>query len=238
MSILFCRINVSTIGPTQLMSPNSMAILWLILSLSPIWTNLTSISSKFLRYGYMRSVLVGNQLFLLLKLCFTSWIFSPFRIQSFLCSRRIVLSLMSNSKICHLYGEAKIWTFAWRLWPWTLSREWTLSCNYFDIDLGYWVFVPKSHHFIALYYWQELLRTYHSHNLPRKLHTHCFNELMLSLNGFMLQGDYTRTIKHFHFLEWPDFSASVDSTVVIDFIQTVRTHITPEVKGPILIHCR
>lgn len=51
------------------------------------------------------------------------------------------------------------------------------------------------------------------------------------------QGDYTRTIKHFHFLEWPDFSASVDSTVVIDFIQTVRTHITPEVKGPLLIHC-
>ncbi|XP_062582177.1 receptor-type tyrosine-protein phosphatase beta-like isoform X2 [Saccostrea cucullata] len=51
------------------------------------------------------------------------------------------------------------------------------------------------------------------------------------------QGDYTRTIKHFHFLEWPDFSAAVDSTVVIDFIQTVRTHITPEVKGPILIHC-
>ncbi|XP_056014637.1 receptor-type tyrosine-protein phosphatase H-like isoform X3 [Ostrea edulis] len=51
------------------------------------------------------------------------------------------------------------------------------------------------------------------------------------------QGDYTRTIKHFHFLEWPDFSASVDSTVVIDFIQTVRTHITPEVKGPVLVHC-
>uniref|UniRef100_K1PXK6 Receptor-type tyrosine-protein phosphatase O n=1 Tax=Magallana gigas TaxID=29159 RepID=K1PXK6_MAGGI len=51
------------------------------------------------------------------------------------------------------------------------------------------------------------------------------------------QGDYTRTIKHFHFLEWPDFSAAVDSTVVIDFIQTVRTHITPEVKGPLLIHC-
>lgn len=29
----------------------------------------------------------------------------------------------------------------------------------------------------------------------------------------------------------------MDSTVVIDFIQTVRTHITPEVKGPLLIHC-
>ena len=119
LCILFCRINVSTIGLTQLMSPNNMAISWLILSPSPIWTNLTSISSRFLRYVYngLKSII-----FYSLSYVFTSWIFSPFRVQSFLCSRRIVLSLMSNSKICHLNGDAKIWTFAWRLWPLTFKQ--------------------------------------------------------------------------------------------------------------------
>lgn len=61
-------------------------------------------------------------IFYSLSYVFTSWIFSPFRVQSFLCSRRIVLSLMSNSKICHLNGDAKIWTFAWRLWPLTFKQ--------------------------------------------------------------------------------------------------------------------
>ncbi|KAK3096681.1 hypothetical protein FSP39_002326 [Pinctada imbricata] len=51
------------------------------------------------------------------------------------------------------------------------------------------------------------------------------------------QGDYTRTVKHFQFLEWPDFSANVETGTVIDFVQTVRTHITPEMKGPAVIHC-
>ncbi|XP_021374450.1 receptor-type tyrosine-protein phosphatase O-like isoform X1 [Mizuhopecten yessoensis] len=52
------------------------------------------------------------------------------------------------------------------------------------------------------------------------------------------QGDQTRTLKHFHFLNWKDFSANVQNDVMIDFIQNVRAHIQPpDKKGPMLIHC-
>lgn len=50
-------------------------------------------------------------------------------------------------------------------------------------------------------------------------------------------GDHTRTIKHFHFLEWPDFSAKVAPNDMIDFVNLVRGHITPDIKGPAIIHC-
>ncbi|XP_060084479.1 tyrosine-protein phosphatase 10D-like [Ylistrum balloti] len=52
------------------------------------------------------------------------------------------------------------------------------------------------------------------------------------------QGDQTRTLKHFHFLNWKDFSANVQNDVMIDFIQNVRAHIQPpDKKGPMIIHC-
>ncbi|GAB1604726.1 receptor-type tyrosine-protein phosphatase C-like [Argonauta hians] len=46
--------------------------------------------------------------------------------------------------------------------------------------------------------------------------------------------DEIRTVKHLHFLNWPDFTASIDPTVLINFITTIRSHIT---QTPILIHC-
>ncbi|XP_069126879.1 receptor-type tyrosine-protein phosphatase eta-like [Argopecten irradians] len=54
----------------------------------------------------------------------------------------------------------------------------------------------------------------------------------------LTQGDQIRTLKHFHFLNWKDFSANVQNDVMIDFIQNVRAHIQPPDKeGPMIIHC-
>ncbi|XP_061176849.1 receptor-type tyrosine-protein phosphatase beta-like isoform X2 [Saccostrea echinata] len=51
-------------------------------------------------------------------------------------------------------------------------------------------------------------------------------------------GDTTRTLKHFHFLQWKDFSANVQNDVMIDFIKNVRNHIRPpDMNGPVVVHC-
>ena len=53
------------------------------------------------------------------------------------------------------------------------------------------------------------------------------------------QGDTTRSVKHFHFLQWKDFSANVQNDVMIDFIKNVRNHIRPpDMNGPVVVHCR
>ncbi|XP_056016663.1 mucin-2-like isoform X2 [Ostrea edulis] len=54
----------------------------------------------------------------------------------------------------------------------------------------------------------------------------------------MKLGDSTRTLKHFHFLQWKDFSANVQNDVMIDFIRNVRNHIRPpDMNGPVVVHC-
>nr|XP_022292672.1 receptor-type tyrosine-protein phosphatase beta-like isoform X2 [Crassostrea virginica] len=51
-------------------------------------------------------------------------------------------------------------------------------------------------------------------------------------------GDTTRSVKHFHFLQWKDFSANVQNDVMIDFIKNVRNHIRPpDMNGPVVVHC-
>ncbi|CAC5393947.1 Phosphatidylinositol phosphatase PTPRQ,Tyrosine-protein phosphatase 10D,Receptor-type tyrosine-protein phosphatase O [Mytilus coruscus] len=51
-------------------------------------------------------------------------------------------------------------------------------------------------------------------------------------------GDKSRTLKHFHFLNWKDFSANVQNDVMVDFISNVRSHVTiPESRVPMIVHC-
>ncbi|XP_052103012.1 tyrosine-protein phosphatase 10D-like isoform X2 [Mytilus californianus] len=84
----------------------------------------------------------------------------------------------------------------------------------------------------------------HAANEPK-----CYNDLMVNVTSVSNMGKYdihimdvslgddTRVVKHFHFLEWPDFSAKVETTTLIEFITTVRQHITPDIKGPTVTHC-
>ncbi|XP_052089968.1 tyrosine-protein phosphatase 10D-like [Mytilus californianus] len=54
----------------------------------------------------------------------------------------------------------------------------------------------------------------------------------------MTLGDKSRTLKHFHFLNWKDFSANVQNDVMVDFISNVRSHVTiPESRVPMIVHC-
>ncbi|KAK3584361.1 hypothetical protein CHS0354_009272 [Potamilus streckersoni] len=51
-------------------------------------------------------------------------------------------------------------------------------------------------------------------------------------------GEKERTIKHFHFLCWRDYSANVQFDTMIDFIKTVRKFMQPPDKeGPTIVHC-
>ncbi|CAC5393949.1 PTPRB [Mytilus coruscus] len=55
----------------------------------------------------------------------------------------------------------------------------------------------------------------------------------------MTLGDKSRTLKHFHFLNWKDFSANVQNDVMVDFISNVRSYVTiPESRVPMIVHCR
>ncbi|XP_021365280.1 tyrosine-protein phosphatase 10D-like isoform X2 [Mizuhopecten yessoensis] len=49
--------------------------------------------------------------------------------------------------------------------------------------------------------------------------------------------DHEKTIKHFHFLEWPDFGAEVDCNVFLDFLFKVKGEIHDDLIGPIVVHC-
>ncbi|KAK3575854.1 hypothetical protein CHS0354_001889 [Potamilus streckersoni] len=51
-------------------------------------------------------------------------------------------------------------------------------------------------------------------------------------------GEKERTIKHFHFLSWRDYSANVQFDTMIDFIKKVRSFMQPpDVEGPLIVHC-
>ncbi|KAL3881760.1 hypothetical protein ACJMK2_028155 [Sinanodonta woodiana] len=51
-------------------------------------------------------------------------------------------------------------------------------------------------------------------------------------------GEKERTIKHFHFLSWRDYSANVQLDTMIDFIKKVRSFMQPpDIEGPMIIHC-
>ncbi|XP_060593088.1 receptor-type tyrosine-protein phosphatase beta-like [Ruditapes philippinarum] len=49
--------------------------------------------------------------------------------------------------------------------------------------------------------------------------------------------DETRQVIHFHYLDFPDFSANVEFDHFINFVRTVRSHVPHDMKGPMVIHC-
>ncbi|XP_067674713.1 uncharacterized protein [Haliotis asinina] len=51
------------------------------------------------------------------------------------------------------------------------------------------------------------------------------------------QDNDVRVIKHFHFLNWKDMSADVERSDILDFVRTVRSHLRPDMEGPIVVHC-
>ncbi|KAL5010257.1 hypothetical protein ScPMuIL_012562 [Solemya velum] len=50
-------------------------------------------------------------------------------------------------------------------------------------------------------------------------------------------GEEIRTVKHFQFLRWPDYTASLRHSAMIDFVETIRSHMTPGMEGPLIVHC-
>ncbi|KAL3881881.1 hypothetical protein ACJMK2_028269 [Sinanodonta woodiana] len=46
-----------------------------------------------------------------------------------------------------------------------------------------------------------------------------------------------RRVMHFHFQEFPDFSADVDFLTFVNFVKTVRQHSPHKMQGPIVVHC-
>ncbi|XP_052827070.1 tyrosine-protein phosphatase 10D isoform X2 [Octopus bimaculoides] len=50
-------------------------------------------------------------------------------------------------------------------------------------------------------------------------------------------GEHTKEVKQFHFLKWPDFGCPQNTSLLINFVQTVRTHMPYMDAGPTLVHC-
>ncbi|GAB1603058.1 tyrosine-protein phosphatase 10D-like isoform X2 [Argonauta hians] len=50
-------------------------------------------------------------------------------------------------------------------------------------------------------------------------------------------GEKIREVKQFHFLKWPDFGCPQNTSLLINFVQTVRTHMPYINTGPTLVHC-
>ncbi|XP_046338646.2 receptor-type tyrosine-protein phosphatase H-like isoform X3 [Haliotis rufescens] len=62
-----------------------------------------------------------------------------------------------------------------------------------------------------------------------------YNVTMFKLsNG---QDKDVRVVQHFHFLNWKDMSADVERSDILDFVRTVRSHLRPDMEGPLVIHC-
>ncbi|XP_033740575.1 receptor-type tyrosine-protein phosphatase eta-like isoform X2 [Pecten maximus] len=49
--------------------------------------------------------------------------------------------------------------------------------------------------------------------------------------------EHEKSIKHFHFLEWPDFSADLDCDAFLNFLFRVKSEIHDDLVGPIVVHC-
>ncbi|CAI9729418.1 phosphatidylinositol phosphatase PTPRQ [Octopus vulgaris] len=50
-------------------------------------------------------------------------------------------------------------------------------------------------------------------------------------------GETTKEVKQFHFLKWPDFGCPQNTSLLINFVQTIRTHMPYTDTGPTLVHC-
>ncbi|XP_053398077.1 receptor-type tyrosine-protein phosphatase beta-like [Mercenaria mercenaria] len=47
----------------------------------------------------------------------------------------------------------------------------------------------------------------------------------------------SRQVIHFHYLDFPDFSANVEFDHFITFVRNVRSHVPHDNTGPIIVHC-
>ena len=62
---------------------------------------------------------------------------------------------------------------------------------------------------------------------------------LINVYFIIFQGDTTRYVKHFLFLNWSDLSGNVQNDEIIDFINIVRDDVsTQDSKGPMIVHCR
>ncbi|XP_060067771.1 receptor-type tyrosine-protein phosphatase eta-like isoform X2 [Ylistrum balloti] len=53
----------------------------------------------------------------------------------------------------------------------------------------------------------------------------------------LTSADHEKSVKHFHFLEWPDFGAELDFNVFLEFLFRVKSEIHDDLGGPIIVHC-
>jgi len=51
------------------------------------------------------------------------------------------------------------------------------------------------------------------------------------------KGEHQRTVRHFHYVEWPDMKVP-DTVTMLEFVRTVRDHVDSHTGGPFLVHCR
>ncbi|CAH1798657.1 unnamed protein product, partial [Owenia fusiformis] len=76
-----------------------------------------------------------------------------------------------------------------------------------------------------------------------------FGDLQVTLRSQSVLADYTirvldvtlgstsRTLKHFNYTMWPDFGCPDTTESLLNFVRVTRGYITPDVTGPICIHC-
>lgn len=48
----------------------------------------------------------------------------------------------------------------------------------------------------------------------------------------------TRVIRQFSYLKWPDMGSPDDSSMLLNFVKTVRQFVNPGNSGPMVVHCR
>src|SRR6218665_2239157 len=68
----------------------------------------------------------------------------------------------------------------------------------------------------------------------------CLLEGSCSLTCLFLlnQGQQKRTIKLFHFIEWPDNGVPDSPEVLLEFMQVIKRELETAKAGPLVVHCR
>lgn len=54
--------------------------------------------------------------------------------------------------------------------------------------------------------------------------------------SYLIQGESSRIIRHFHFNTWPDFGVPDPPTTLIRFVRSFRDRVSTDHK-PIVVHC-
>ncbi|XP_067950594.1 receptor-type tyrosine-protein phosphatase beta-like [Watersipora subatra] len=49
--------------------------------------------------------------------------------------------------------------------------------------------------------------------------------------------DAKRTVKHFSVSFWPDFGCPEETSSLLNLVRVVRSHLKPEPRGPLVVHC-